>query len=178
LDAGKCIGYPLELLVLISYVEIPSAHIVTFFSTRERPFPVIAMEWKKVLIAGIAGGILLFIAQFGFSFLANLVAPFDIFAIGGMRARNDPIMLLFFAYPFVLSFMSAIVFDRVKGALGESCCGGIDFGLILFLLVTVPGMFVIYSSMNYPLGFYLGNILFGIIGFPAVGLLYGRIWGV
>jgi len=39
-------------------------------------------------------------------------------------------------------------------------------------------MFVIYSSMNYPIGFYIGNLLVGIIGFPAVGMLYARIWGV
>lgn len=138
------------------------------------------MDLKKILIAGIAGGILLFVAQFAFSMIGNLIAPYDIFTIGGMRARDDPIMLLFFAYPFVLSFASAAVFDRVKGALGGSCCGGagFTFGLILFLLITVPSMFVIYSSMDYPRGFYVANILFGAIGFPAVGMLYARIWGV
>ena len=136
------------------------------------------MDMKKILIAGIAGGILLFIAQLVFSLIGNLVAPYDIFAIGGMRARDDPVMLLFFAYPFVLSFTSAIAFDRVKAALEGACVGqGLTFGLLLFLLVTVPGMFVIFSSMNYPLGFYIGNLLVGIIGFPAVGILYARIWG-
>lgn len=136
------------------------------------------MDGKKILIAGIAGGILLFIAQFVFSMIGNLIAPYDIFAIGGMRARDDPVMLLFFAYPFVLSFTSAIAFDRVRSALADSCGGtGLTFGLILFLLVTVPGMFVIFSSMNYPLGFYVGNLLAGIIGFPAVGMIYARIWG-
>jgi hypothetical protein len=138
------------------------------------------MDWKKVLIAGIAGGILLLVAQFVFSMVANIIAPYDIFAIGGMRARDDPVMLLFFAYPFVLAFTSAIAFDRVKGALAPTCCGGAGFafGLILFLLITVPSMFVIYSSMDYPRGFYVANILFGAIGFPAVGMLYARIWGV
>ena len=136
------------------------------------------MEWKKILIAGIAGGILLFIAQFAFSIAGNLAAPYNIFAIGGMRQMNDPLMALFYAYPFVLSFMSALVFDRVKEALAGSCCGGTDFGLILIALVTVPGMFVIFSSMTYPPGFYIGNILFGIIGFPLVGMLYARIWGI
>jgi hypothetical protein len=137
------------------------------------------MDPKKILIGGITGGILLFIAQFAFSMIGNLISPYDVFAIGGMRARDDPVMLLFFAYPFVLSFTSAITFDRVKAALGGSCTGpGLTFGLILFLLVTVPGMFVIFSSMNYPLGFYIGNLLVGIIGFPAVGMLYARIWGV
>jgi hypothetical protein len=33
-----------------------------------------------------------------------------------MRARTDPLGLLFFAYPFVLSFVSAIVYDHVKAA--------------------------------------------------------------
>ena len=136
------------------------------------------MDGKKILIAGIAGGILLFIAQFVFSFIGNLIAPYNIFAIGGMRQVNDPLMYLFYAYPFVLSFMSAIVFDLVKGALTGQCCPGPVFGIILILLVTVPGMFVIFSSMTYPPGFYIGNILFGIIGFPLLGLLYARIWGI
>jgi hypothetical protein len=142
------------------------------------------MDARKILLAGVAGGILLFILQIVFSALGNLIAPYDVFAIGGMRARSDPVMLLFFAYPFVLSFASAAVFDRVKGALGSGgsgcCCGGpgLTFGFILILLITVPGMFVIYSSMVYPAGFYIGNILFGLVGFPAVGMLYARIWGV
>jgi hypothetical protein len=154
------------------------------FPSLRIPLPVVSMDWKKIITGGIAGGILLFIAQFAFSFLANIIAPFDIFAIGGMRAADDPVMLLFFAYPFVLSFASAMVFDRVKGALrgggGRCCCGGagLTFGLILILLVTVPSMFVIYSSMVYPAGFYIGNILFGVVGFPALGMLYARIWGV
>ena len=138
------------------------------------------MDGKKIFIAGIAGGILLFVAQVAFSLLANFLAPFDIFSIGGMRQANDPLMSLFYAYPFVLSFMSALVFDRVKPALGGTgrCGAGISFGIVLILLVTVPGMFVTFSSMTYPIGFYLGNILFGIIGFPVLGLLFTRIWGL
>ena len=138
------------------------------------------MDGKKVLVAGISGGILLFIAWLAFSLLANIVAPYDIFAIGGMRQADDPLMSLFYAYPLVLSFMSALVFDRVKAALGGTgCCGaGLSFGIVLILLVTVPGMFVTFSSMTYPAGFYLGNILFGIVGFPLLGILFARIWGL
>jgi hypothetical protein len=138
------------------------------------------MDWKKILIAGIAGGILLFIAFLAFSTIANLIDPDYMSKIEGMRAMKDPFMLLFFAYPFVLSFATAIVFDRVKGALASSCCGGagLTFGLILLLLITVPSMFVIYTSMDYPRGFFVENILFGVIGFPALGMLYARIWGV
>jgi hypothetical protein len=157
----------------------PSA---TFFSARSEALPVVSMDGKKVFIAMIAGGVLLLIAELVFSQIGILVAPYDVFAIGGMRPRDDPLNALFFAYPFVLALTSAIVFDRVKGSLGgwdPGCCSGtgLTFGLILFLLVTVPSMFVIYSSMTYPPGFYIGNILMGILGFPALGMLYARIWG-
>lgn len=136
------------------------------------------MDGKRILIAGILGGIVLFIVLFGCSYIANLVAPYDIFALGGMRAMNDPIGVLFFAYPFVISFAGAIVFDMVKDALKPRCCGGagLQFALILILLVMVPGMFAIYSSMTYPAGFYLGDILFAIIGFPLFGIICARIW--
>jgi hypothetical protein len=30
--------------------------------------------------------------------------------------------------------------------------------------------------MIYPPGFYIGNLIFGIVGFPALGVLYTRIW--
>jgi len=142
------------------------------------------MDCKKILVSGIAGGILLLVLQLAFSWIGNLVAPYDVFAIGGMRQVTDPLMNLFYAYPFVLSFAAAVVFNRVKGSLGCGgdgcpCSGpGFSFGLILILLVTVPSLFVIFSTMTYPAGFYIGNILFGLIGFPVLGMLYARIWGV
>ena len=152
----------------------------TLFSRGRELIPGVLMDWKKILIGGVAGGVLLLVALMVFDFIGNFIAPYNIFTIGGMRQMNDPLMYLFYAYPFVLSFLSAIVFDQVKAALKPACCGcaGLTFGLILILLVTVPGMFVIYSSMVYPTGFYIGNILFGLIGFPALGMLYARIWGI
>jgi len=31
--------------------------------------------------------------------------------------------------------------------------------------------------MTYPVGFHLENLLFGIIGFPVLGILLARVWG-
>jgi len=132
---------------------------------------------KKIFIAALAGGVLLTLCQVVFSWMANAVAPYDIFATGGMRYATDPIMLLFFAYPFVLAFTSSLVFDTVEKALdGQTLRKGIGFGVILLLLVTIPSLFVIYTSMEYPAGFYLANLLTGVIGFPLLGYLYAWIW--
>jgi hypothetical protein len=135
------------------------------------------MNWKNVLAGGILGGILLFAIMSLSSIIALRIAPFDIFAIGGMRAMNDPIMLLYYISPFVLSFATAAVFDVVHGALkGTMARRGICFGLLLLLANTVPTLFVIFSSMTYPAGFYVANIIAAGIGFPLIGILYAYLW--
>jgi hypothetical protein len=58
---------------------------------------------KKIFIATLAGGLLLTLFEIAFGMVANAVAPYDIFAIGGMRTPDDPLMVLFLAYPFVLA---------------------------------------------------------------------------
>jgi len=94
-----------------------------------------------------------------------------------VRDPTDPILTLYFAYPFLLALLSSIVFDIVERALeGTILQRGMRFGLILVLLITFPSLFVIFSSMDYPPGFYIANFLTGVIGFPLLGCLYAWIW--
>lgn len=135
------------------------------------------MNARKIIAGGFIGGIALLIVNFVISALVMLVAPYDVLTLGGMRPADDPLMLFFFAYPFVLSFAAAVVFDLVKDALqGPSSSKGMTFGAILFLIYTVPGVFIAFTSMNYPTGFYLEDLLFGAIGFPLIGAIYAMIW--
>jgi len=159
-------------------IQAPPSPIVTYFpSLAGSTLQVTPVHGKKIFIATLAGGLLLTLCELVFGQVANAVAPYDIFAIGGMRDPNDPVMLLFFAYPFVLAFTSSLVFDTVEKALdGQPLRKGIGFGVILLLLVTLPSLFVIFSSMLYPTGFYLANFLTGVIGFPLLGCLFAWIW--
>lgn len=136
------------------------------------------METRKIIISGLAGGIILLVLQFAFSFIAAIIAPFDVLTLGGMRAVNDPIMALFFAEPFVLAFAGAIAFSVVRGSFpGPARRAGIRFGLMMVLLITIPNTFVIFTSMNYPPGFHIANILFGLVGFPIAGIIFATVWG-
>ena len=136
-----------------------------------------ALTVKTVLIAGILGGIWLFIMTFLGSNAGTMSAPYDIMTLGGMRDANDPIIVLFFLYPFVLSFTSAVTFGMVRPALeGPDIYQGLRFGLVMILLVMIPGLYVIYSSMTYPPGFFIGSLFTDLIGFPVLGILYARIW--
>jgi len=135
------------------------------------------MSVKTVLFAGILGGIWLFIMTFLGSNAGTMSAPYDIMTLGGMRSADDPVLVLFFLYPFVISFTSAVVFGMVRTSLeGPEIRRGLLFGLVMILLVMIPSLYVIYTSMTYPPGFFIGSVFTDLIGFPVLGILYARIW--
>jgi hypothetical protein len=135
------------------------------------------MKVKSVVLCGIAGGALIEIVMLASSALAAAILPYDVLALGGMRPASDPVIALFFAWPFVFAFAAAIVFDRIQEAFdGTAVQRGIRYGTVLVLLYTLPSIFVVSTSMTYPAGFYLANILLGIIGFPLLGVLFVRLW--
>jgi len=137
------------------------------------------MNTKNIVLAGLCGGVVLLVSMFVFGMIATAIAPYDIATLGGMRAMDDPVMALFFLYPFVLSFVATILFDVIKDSLkGTALSKGLMFGLLLFMVQTIPSMFVIFTSMTYPLGFHIGSFLNGIIGYPVIGILFAKIWHV
>ena len=135
------------------------------------------MNWKNVAIATVLGGILLTVVEYVASTIGMAVAPYDILAIGGMRAVTDPVMVLYLVQPFVFALAAAIAFDAVKNALiGTATDKAMKYAALLFGLTVIPSLFTIYSSMTYPLGFYVVNIVYGVIGYALVGLLFVKIW--
>jgi hypothetical protein len=135
------------------------------------------MEWKKFVLSWILGTVLLYITLFLISAITMVIAPFNIFDVGGMRTVNDPLMTLYFLYPVLLSLITTYVFSAVRGSLQGSCINkGLMFGLLLFLLLTVSSGFIIFTTMQYPVGFYIDMILNGLISYPLLGILYTIIW--
>lgn len=47
---------------------------------------------------------------------------------------------------------------------------GIVFGTILFLFLVIPQFWLLYTSMDYPTGFYISAVLSGIIAYPLMGI--------
>jgi len=137
-----------------------------------------AMRLKNILAGGIAGGFVLLVLVTIFSELSVLVAPYNIATLGGMRAMDDPVMMLYFLYPFVFAFAAAFVFDIVQGSLtGKNRTQkGFFYGGLLFMVVTIPSVFVMASSMTYPIGFYVAQVLEGIIGYPVLGAIFAWLW--
>ena len=119
------------------------------------------MKLKRFIVAGFAGGLVILIASMVFQMAVQAVWPFNIFELGGMRAQDDPVMMLFFLHPWVLSFCMTAVYAKLGSSLqGNKLWKGNKFGFLMWLVAGLPSAFIVYSSMNYPIGFSV-NSLFG-----------------
>jgi len=137
------------------------------------------MNGKNIALAGLVGGAVLFVLLFGTSLLMNTFVSYGISGFGGMRAMNDPVMLLFFFYPFVVAFAQAFVFDLAKDSLkGTRVRKGLMFSAMMFIIMTIPGLFVMYTSMTWPVGFYIATLFWEVPGFLVTGALYTKIWNI
>ncbi len=137
---------------------------------------MIMMNTKKFLLGGIASGILILILGLAVSAIVATVLPYDAATLPGMRAVTDPLMTLFFLYPFVLGFVATYVYGAVKGSfVGNYIQRGKKFGLLFWLLAGLPSIFIVFTSMDYPIGFTVAQIIASVLYSLGAGMLIARI---
>jgi len=120
------------------------------------------MDKKKFLLTGFVSGVVILVIMTLFGMITQIIAPYNIISIGGMRSFNDPLMLLFFLSPFVIGFISTYFYLMTKKAFaGGVKENSIKLGLLLYLIYVIPSEFIIFTSMNYPLGFHIDNLVGG-----------------
>lgn len=130
---------------------------------------------KSTLIPGLITGVGLLVVGFVLSWITGLIFPSvqtEYETSGLFRPWSDPIMQLYFAYPFILGIVLAFVWDKLKAQVkGKNIISrGLNFGLTYFLVATIPGMFITYSS------FYVSTAL--VLSWTINGLLEGVIAGI
>jgi hypothetical protein len=118
------------------------------------------MNYKRFVLAGFVSGFVVAAIYFSFQYLVQMFLPYDVFELGGMRSENDPMMLLFFLYPWVIGFTMSAVYPFFTKLVQCSSCKPKIFGLIVWTVSAIPQFFVVFTSMDYPVGFYV-NQLFG-----------------
>ena len=105
----------------------------------------------------LKSGFLAGVAVFAVSMLANqligvLYPPYmlEMQNTQVFRPYSDPLMMLFFVYPFiygiVLSYLWSMVHPKLKGTtIWEKSAG---FANLYFIVGTIPGMFITLTSMQ------------------------------
>ena len=59
-----------------------------------------------------------------------------------------------------------------KALQGSRTYRGLTFGLMRFVLFTIANQYAVFTSMSYPLGFFVANIMTGVVSFPVLGILF------
>ncbi len=114
---------------------------------------------KKILIPGLLAGLIMLIVGMVLSQLINMILPglmAEYQTAGLFRPWSDPLMSVYFAHPFIVGLVLAWVLGKVKGLLGGSLwqkAGGLTLGI--FLVSTLPGMVISYSSFPLSLAMIL-----------------------
>jgi len=108
---------------------------------------------KKIILPGIIAAVIMGAVGIGIGVLFSAIFPRlnDEYANTAMfRAMDDPLMILFWFAPLitgiVLAYFWSISKEMIKGK--NMWSRGAKFGLAFWLVTTIPGMFITYSSFQ------------------------------
>ncbi len=135
---------------------------------------------NKILVQGLITGVAMLLVSLVFSFSAGFIFPSltaEYVNEAIFRPWSDPLMQMFFAYPFVLGIILAFVWDKVKNSVaGKTITSrGLNFGLIYFMATTMPGMFITYSSFQVSLVLVMSWTLSGFIEAVVAGWVLAKL---
>jgi hypothetical protein len=130
---------------------------------------------KKIIWPGILLGLIMLVISFITSYLFMLIPSVSAdYSSGFMRSWSDPLMMLFFLYPFILGVVFAWLWNKTKTSF-KGKMRGCYFGWLLFFLTTVPGMWITYTSFNLSLLTILGWTVAGFINAKIAGFFLAWI---
>lgn len=129
---------------------------------------------KKGLIAGVA--ILVVGLAITFGLQALLPAYAEEYKTALFRPWTDPLMMLFFAYPFIFGIVGAYLWDMVSGKFtGDYKRKAFEFARLYFIIATIPGMFMTITTFN--LSFLMVGVwtVTGFVEAYVAGLVFGKV---
>jgi len=132
---------------------------------------LIQLETKTVFISGIAAGIVILVLSMIVSTITQALFNYNVLALAGMRSINDPVGMLFFLYPFVVALPIAVLYGFTKRSFtGTAMRKGIVLGLLGWIVYGIPSAFIVFSSMDYPLGFTVNSVIGSLIYMLGAGI--------
>jgi hypothetical protein len=129
------------------------------------------LETKKILISGVAAGIVVLVLAMIIGSATQALFNYNVLSLAGMRSVNDPVSILFFLYPFVVALAVAILYDFTKKSFtGSVMRKGIMLGLLGWMVYGIPSAFIVFSSMDYPVGFTVNSVIGSLIYMLGAGI--------
>jgi hypothetical protein len=122
---------------------------------------------KKIVLPGLVAGVVMLVSGLLFNVLFNSVFPGvqSEYINPIFRPWSDPLMSLIFVQPFVLGFLLAWLWATVKCLIKDpiSWRRGMSFAFSYWIVCSIPGMIMSYSSFNISLMMTLSWTLTGLV---------------
>ena len=134
------------------------------------------METKTIVISGIVAGIVILVLSMIVSTATQVLFDYNVLTLAGMRSVNDPVSMLFFLHPFVVGLAMAILYDFTKKSFtGTAIRKGIVLGLLGWVVYGIPSAFIVFSSMDYPIGFTVNSVIGSLVYMLGAGITITRL---
>lgn len=121
---------------------------------------------------GLMGGIAVLAVGFGFNFAVQMFVPALALEYQNpsiFRPWSDPLMMIFFVYPFIFGIVAAYLWEKVGKPKPA------DFAKLYFLVATIPGMFITYTSFQISFSMILLWTVTGYTEVLVAGYVFGKI---
>lgn len=130
---------------------------------------------KKGLIIGIVNLIIGILLNFGVhSLFPTLGAEYQNPAI--FRPWQDPLMMAFFAYPFIFGFIAVYFWNMIgRNFTGSETQKAFQFAKLYFIIATIPGMFATYTSFQVSFLMILNWAIVGFIDAYIAGYILAKL---
>jgi hypothetical protein len=143
---------------------------------------------KKILGYGILAGILILVIAMAVDWIFQQISPnlVEQYTNPGLfRSMSDPLMKWFYLYYLILGVALAWWWNMSKAVMncdckrcnlnGQGCCRGMKFGIVYFIIATLPGMFMTYVSMPVSFMLIVSWSVGGLLSVIAAGLLLSKL---
>ncbi|MBI5220216.1 MAG: hypothetical protein HY978_00060 [Candidatus Liptonbacteria bacterium] len=128
---------------------------------------------KRTVSVGLLAGLVLLLAGLALNMAMNVLAPglkSEYENSGIFRPWSDPLMSLYFLYPFLFGVLLAWVWRRVA----PLQISWNRFAGAVFLVYSIPGMLITYASFQVSLGMVLSWTLSGLIDAGLASYLFAK----
>lgn len=129
---------------------------------------------KKILLPGLLAGVAMLLINFALSPIFYAIFPGlkEAYMTPLFRPWDDPVMMLFFAYPILLGFPLAFIWNKTKNLFSKSILkNALIFTLIFAGVFALPTFLINYSSFNLPFTMILSWTLMSIANGLTAGLV-------
>jgi len=133
---------------------------------------------RLILWPGIVAGIVILVLGMVISYLFMIIPSVaaDYNDAQVIRSLQDPLMSLFFIYPFVLGIALSWVWSITKVLVeGPAWKRGTRFGLTYFVIATIPGMLISYSSFSLSILTIISWTVSGLISAIVAGCIFAKM---